>query len=196
MNERTRPIENNPVPEVPKLDAVRLTQLVINYTGSLYDNLETRRTMTRNTFESLIEEIHALHPALMRRCIDLSRNINFGLGGDEKKKMPDAQNYEHCFVIGYGLLRDSYVAKDATPPPEAEQHPWFRERDIRTIADIFNGIGHRQTEIVNDYPDLVSALQSFVQLTGTRAPLAESFAALAAFEVHDSFVQMEAARQV
>lgn len=199
MTERiNNPQERPPHPGVPRLNIYAFTDTLLRYAGH-YPNMRRDGVPLPsgpNALASLLEEMRITHPRVAERGARMSHQLMRGIGGETLKESPDIMNFQNCYIIGYGLMSESYYLLHQEMPDDVEQSLWFEQPYMETVENVFDGMNMAQLYITEEYPDFVAAIREFVRLTGSdyNTDFSDALTAIAAHEINDAFHQMETAR--
>lgn len=202
MNEK----QPNHYDHMPRVNTKRLLSRLAYYSGIRPSPLEPNRTMEQS-YSEFRYDLETSYPQLAERGLALAALIPWAQQNGElqhtdmtPEMFVDGGYFYNLFTIGFGLIKDTYAATGQSMPPDVRQELWF-DTDTGTpltVTQFFDCLNVAQIEITEKYPALQLALQSFVKDRRFRhthqSPRTSAMASIAASELYDGFLQMEAAR--
>lgn len=179
---------------VPRLSLSEFEAYTAPFSDIHYEQSLNRIVLGEQLHE-LLGRMRNQHPTLVNRAERLTAKIEQGINDDPTQLSPDAKTFSNCFIVGYGMMQHAYKQRNTPIPHDAPHRFWFDEPKGMTVNEVFTGMNMSQEYIASTYPDFPLALHSFLQTSrSTISPFARGMATLAAAEIYDSFLQMEAAR--
>lgn len=181
---------------VPRLSLREFEAYTAPFSDVHYEESLNRIVLGERLHE-LLSQMRDQHPTLVNRAERLTAKIEQGINDDPTRLSPDAKTFSNCYIVGYGMMQHAYEQNNTPMPQDASHRFWFDEPKEMTVSEVFTGMNMSQEYIAATYPDFPLALHSFLRTSrSTITPFARGMATLAAAEIYDSFLQIEAARAV